>query len=82
MVSRVSQTPLYDQLREERLNAAVPASDIDGSAAEAQQEPLPSWGLRLVPGGGPEAVAVRSVSSGSEADLRVESECFGRHLGH
>jgi hypothetical protein len=82
MVSRVSQTPLYDQLRDERLNADIPASDIDVSAAEAQQEPLPPSGLRLVPGGGPVAVAVLGVSSGSEADLSVESECVGRHLGH
>ena len=82
MVSRVSQTPLYDQLRDERLNADVPASDIDVSAAAAPQERLAPGGLRLVPGGGPVAVAVCGVCAGSEADLGVEPECVGRHLGH
>jgi len=78
-VSRVSQTPLYDQLRDERLNADVPARPLDVSAAEAQQEPLASSVLRLVPAGELGAMAVCGVSSGPEADLRVGSECFGRH---
>ena len=78
-VARVSQTPLYDQLRDERRNADVPDSDRDVSAAEAQQEPLASSGLRPVSAGQPGAVAVRGVSSGPGADLRVDSECFGRH---
>jgi hypothetical protein len=81
-VSRMSQTPLYDQLRDERLNADVAASDRDGSAPEGQQEPRGSSGLRPVPGGGPGAVAVRGVCSGPDADLRVKAECFGRHRRH
>ena len=81
-VSRVSQTPLYDQLRRERPKTDVPASDIDVSALQAQREPLPSSGLRPVPAGELGAVAVRGVSSGSEVDLGVDSECFGRHGRH
>ena len=77
-VSRVSQTPLYDQLRGERLNADVPATDIEVSARETQQQLTPS-GLRLVPAGGTVAVAGHSVFSGSEADLTAEGDCFGRH---
>jgi hypothetical protein len=78
-VSGVSQTPLYDQLRDERLNADVAVSDREVSAAEAQGEPRAPSGLRLVPAGGPGAVAVGGVCSGPEEDFRVESECFGRH---
>jgi hypothetical protein len=78
----VSQTPLYDQLRRERLNVDVPASDRDVSADEAQQEPLAASGLRPVAAGGPGAVAVRGVSSGPDADLGLQSECFGRHGRH
>jgi hypothetical protein len=81
-VSRVSQTPLYDQLRDERLNADVPPSDIEVSAPQAQQEPRAPSVLRLVPAGEPGAMAVCGVSSEPEADLRVESECFGRHPRH
>jgi hypothetical protein len=78
-VSRVSQTPLYDQLRGERINADVPASDTDVSARQAQHEPLSPSGLRLVAAGGPVAVAVHGVSSGSEADLTAEGDRSGRH---
>ena len=81
-VSGVTQTPLYDQLRRERLNVDVPAGDLDVSAPEAQQEPLAPSGLRPVPAGEPGAVAMRGVSSGPEADLRLQSECFGRHGRH
>lgn len=78
-VSRVSQTPLYDQLRGERINADVPASDTDVSAGEAEQEPLIPLGLRLVPAGGPVAGTVHSVSSGSKANLTEEEDCSGQH---
>ena len=79
MVARVSQTPLYDQLRDERLNAdVVAASDTEVSAPQAQQEPLRLPGLHLVAAEGPGAVAGRGVLSG----LSVEPECFGRHHRH
>lgn len=81
-VSRVSQTPLYDQLRRERPKADVPASHIDISAPPAQQELLAPSGQRPIPAGEPGAVAVRGVSSGPDVDLGVDSECFGRHGRH
>jgi hypothetical protein len=75
-VSRVSQTPLYDQLRDERINAdVVAASDTEVSAPQAQQEPPRPPGLPLVAAEGPAAGAVRGVSSG----FSVEPACFGRH---
>jgi hypothetical protein len=77
-VSRVSQTPLYDQLRGERLNADVPASHIEVSARETQQQLTPS-GPRLVPAGGTVAVAGHGVFSGSQADLTAEGDGSGRH---
>jgi hypothetical protein len=77
-VARVSQTPLYDQLRQERINADIPATDTDVSACEAQQ-PLAPLGLRLVPAGGPVAVAGHGVSLGSEAELTEEGDRSGRH---
>ena len=80
-VSRVSQTPLYDQLRGERLNADVPTSHIEVSARETQQQLTPS-GLRLVPGGGTVAGAGPGIFSGSEADLAAEGHRCGRHHRH
>jgi hypothetical protein len=77
-VSRVSQTPLYDQLRGERLNADVPATESEVSACETQQQLTPS-GLRLVPAGGTVAGAGHGIFSGSEADLTAEGDCSGRH---
>jgi len=80
-VSRVSQTPLYDQLRRERLKADVPVSDIDVSALPARREPLPFSGLRAIPAE-PDAVAVRGVSSGPDVDLGVDCEWFSRRGRH
>jgi hypothetical protein len=78
-VSRVSQTPLYDQLRGERINADVPATDTDVPARNAQREALTPSGPRQFPANIPIAETVHGVSSGSEADLGVESKCCGRH---
>lgn len=78
-MSRVSQTPLYDQLRGERINAdVVAASDTEVSVPQAQQEPRRFPRLHLVAAAGSGAVAGRGVSSG----LSVEPECFGRHHRH
>jgi hypothetical protein len=78
-VSRVSQTPLYDQLRGERINADVAARHGDVPVGEAQPEPLGPWRLRLVGDGESAAGGARGVSCGSEADLDAESTCAGRH---
>jgi hypothetical protein len=61
-VSRVSQTPLYDQLRGERLNADGAVRHGDIPVGEAQQEPLGPGGLRLVGDGGSAAGGAREVS--------------------
>jgi hypothetical protein len=78
-VSRVSQTPLYDQLRGERINADVAARHGDVPVGEVQQEPLAPMGLRLVGDGESAAGAARGASWGSDADLGAESACSGRH---
>lgn len=78
-VSRVSQTPLYDQLRDERINADVPAaSDTEVSTPHAQQEPPRPPALHRVAVERSGAVVVRGVLSG----LSVEPECFGRRHRH
>ena len=73
----MSQTPLYDQLRGECLNADVVATDTEVSTRETQQ--LTPSGLRLVPAGGTAAGAAPGVFSGSEADLTAEGDASGRH---
>jgi hypothetical protein len=42
----VSLTPIYDQLRGERINADVPATDV-GTSDAAESEPMPSPRRRM-----------------------------------
>jgi hypothetical protein len=77
-VSLVSQTPLYDQLRGERINADVPTTDTEVSAHQPHPEPLAPSHLRLVPTGGPGGVAMHGACSGSEADLAEDGDGSGR----
>lgn len=58
----VSQTPIYDQLRGERINAEVPASGADPQRVDHPgRHSLPSGGL------GPAAVFGRSPGKGADA---------------
>jgi hypothetical protein len=75
----MSQTPLYDQLRDERINADVAARHGDVPVGEVQQDPLVSVDLRLVGDGGSAAGGARGASWGSDTDLGAESACAGRH---
>jgi hypothetical protein len=54
-VSRVSQTPTYDQLHGERLNADVPAIEGDSFASETDPDPLAHSGKHRRRDDGPSA---------------------------
>ncbi|MGH3631215.1 MAG: hypothetical protein ACRDRL_27700 [Sciscionella sp.] len=63
----MNQTPTYDQLRGERINAEVPASDADVPAREA--DPRVHLGKHHLREDGSTAAAVSSSSPGSGVDL-------------
>jgi hypothetical protein len=76
-VSGVSQTPTYDQLRGERINADVPASDVDVPAGEADLDPNAHVGKHRLRGYASTAVAVSGLSLGSGVDLAEDWAGFG-----
>jgi hypothetical protein len=73
-VRAVSQTPTYDQLRGERINADVPPSEVDPD--QPGRHPLDKPGLPA-PGPAPEAAAARATAwSWFES---VEDNASGKH---
>lgn len=65
-MSRVSQTPTYDQLRGERINADVPASEVDGRASGADPDSRAHSGKHRLRDDGPGAAAVCSAPQNGE----------------
>lgn len=76
-MSGVSQTPIYDQVRGERINADVPASDVDVPASESDLDPRTHLGRYHLRGDGSTAASVCGSSPGSEADLAGDWAGFG-----
>jgi hypothetical protein len=68
-VSRVSHTPTYDQLRGERINVDVPASQAGVPARPADPEPLTRPGRHHLRDDAPTAVAAFGPSPRSGAGL-------------
>jgi hypothetical protein len=68
-VSRVSHTPTYDQLRGERINVDVPASQAGVPASPADPEPLTRPGKHHLRDDAPTAVAAFGPSPRSGAGL-------------
>lgn len=71
-MSRVSHTPTYDQLRGERINVDVPASQAGVPASPADLESLARPGRHHLRDDAPTAVAAFGPSRGSGVDLAAD----------